>query len=65
MSEKINMNKNIFVCKVFADISDYKKMALSNTAFGTIIQNCTKTMVLGEAGKGKEKICEEAEYKGN
>ncbi|EBV3242480.1 hypothetical protein DOH76_23620 [Salmonella enterica subsp. enterica serovar Oranienburg] len=59
------MNKKVFICKAHADISDYKKMALSDTALETIMQNCTTTMVLGEAGKDKEKICEETEYKGN
>lgn len=56
MSERIyiNMNKKAFLCKAHADISDFKKIALSDKEFETIMQNCTTTMVLGEAGKGKE-----------
>lgn len=57
MSEKIYIyinNKKAFICKAHTDISDFKKMALSDKEFETIMQNCTTTIVLGEAGKGKE-----------
>ncbi|EMX3307240.1 hypothetical protein AAG029_004442 [Salmonella enterica] len=46
--------KKKFKCNAHADISDYRKLALSDKEIDTLLQNCTTKIVFGKNGEGKK-----------